>query len=402
MTRLLSTSASRRLGHRSVAGGPLLDRRQLLARIGALAGAGLVGPGLLAACGSDDESGTTAGTAEGGSSKALWFSNWPAYIDEETVDLFAEESGLDFRYTEDFNDNNEYFAKVQSDLAAGRSIGPDIIAPTYWMAARLINLGWVQEIPFDDIPNAANLRPDLQKPGWDPDGTHSLPWQSGMTGIAYNLAVTGRELVSVEDLFDPAFNGRIGMLTEMRDTVGLVMLLTGEDPAKATVDSAEAAFERIEAAKDSGQIRQFTGNDYMDDLAAGNFAACIGWSGDISQLALDNPDLRFAIPEEGGMRWSDTMVLPNGAEHVANAAVWMDYVYEPENAARIAAYLGYNSPVAGVQEVLAAGDDFEKALSESPLMFPDDATNALLSVFADLDEGTEAAFDERFASIVGA
>lgn len=380
--------------------GPVLDRRQLLRRVGIFAGAGVVGPSLLASCGGDDDSG--GGGGEGGASKALWFANWPAYIDEETVDLFTEESGLDFKYTEDFNDNNEYFAKVQSDLAAGRSIGPDIIAPTYWLAARLINLGWVQELPFDDIPNASNLLPELQKPGWDPTGSFSLPWQSGMTGIAYNISATGRELTSTNDLFDPAFKGRVGMLTEMRDTVGLVMLLTGADPAEATMDSANAAFEKIEEAKSNGQIRQFTGNDYMDDLAAGNFAAAIGWSGDIGQLALDNPDLRFAIPDEGGMRWSDTMVLPSGAENVANAAVWMNYVYDPENAARIAEYVGYNSPVAGVQEILAAGDDFQKSLSESPLLFPDDATNARLNVFASLDEDAEAAFDERFSQIVGA
>ncbi|MFZ6004655.1 MAG: ABC transporter substrate-binding protein [Actinomycetota bacterium] len=382
---------------RPLRGGPVLGRRQLLGRMGAIAGAGVIGPALLAACGDDDEPG-----GGGDASKDLWFENWPAYIDEETVDLFKEASGIDFRYTENFNDNNEYFAKVQWDLAASRSIGPDIIAPTYWLAARLINLGWVQELPFDDIPNASNLLPELQNPDWDPDGKYSLPWQSGMTGLAYNIKTTGRELKSMADIFDPAFKGKVGMLTEMRDTLGLVMLLTGEDPSAATVDSANAAFERIEEAKSSGHIRQFTGNDYMDDLAAGNFAVCIGWSGDIGQLALDNPDLRFAIPEEGGMRWSDTMVIPNGAENVANAAVWMDYVYDPENAARITEFVGYNTPVAGVREILAGGDDFQKALSESVLLFPDDATNARLHVFANLDEDTEAALDERFSSIVGA
>ena len=380
--------------------GAVFTRRALLGRMGVLAGAGIVGPGLLAACGSDDDD--AGGGGGGGSSDGLWFENWPAYIDEETVALFTESSGIDFNYTEGLNDNNEYFAKVQADLAADRSIGPDIIAPTNWLAGRLIGLGWVQKLPLDDIPNASNLLPELQKPVWDPDGTFSLPWQSGMTGIAYNIEATGRELRSTEDLFDPAFKGKVGMLTEMRDTVGLVMLLTGEDPGEATVDSAEAAFARIEEAKSSGQIRQFTGNDYMDDLASGGFAACIGWSGDVGQLALDDPNLRFVIPDEGGMRWSDTMVLPNGAENVANAAVWMNYVYDPENAARIAEFVGYNSPVSGVREIFEAGDDFQKSLAESPLLFPDEETNSRLSVFASLDEDTEAAFDERFSGIVGA
>jgi spermidine/putrescine transport system substrate-binding protein len=381
--------------------GPVISRRALLGRFGAVAGAGLLGPSFLAACGDGDdaESGDGGG---GGGGNALRFDNWPAYIDEETAQLFAEESGIDFTYTENINDNNEYFARVQADLVAGRDIGADIIALTGWMAGRLINLGFVQELPLDDIPNASNLVSSLQNPAWDPDGRYSLPWQAGMTGIAYNVAETGRELTSLEDLFDPAFSGRIGMLTEMRDTVGLMMLLEGLDPATATYEEAEPAFARIEAARDDGTIRQFTGNDYMDDLASGNFAACIGWSGDISQLALDNPDLRFVIADEGGMQWSDTMLVPNGAQNVDNVATWMNYVYDPVNAARITTFVGYNSPVEGVREILEAGDEFQQGLAQSPLLFPDEATLERLHFFKELDEEEETAFDERFAEIVGA
>lgn len=390
-----------RPGHSPTRAAPL-TRRRLLGRMAALGGAVTLGPGFLAACGDDGDDGASGGGDGGGGGNTLTFSNWPAYIDEETVDLFREESGIDFTYTEDFNDNNEYFAKIQGDLSAGRRIAADIIAPTYWLIPRLIQLEFVEEIPFDQIPNSENLVEDLQKPAWDPDGRYSLPWQSGMTGIAYNAKATGRELASMEDLFDPAFKGKIGMLSEMRDTVGLVMLSTGVDPADATFDNAQEAFERIEKAKADGQIRQFTGNDYMDDLASGGFVACIGWSGDIGQLALDNPDLRFVIPEEGGMRWSDSMVITKGSPNVDNAATWMDYVYDPENAARIAEYVGFNSPVDGVREIFEAGTDEQKALAESPLLFPDEETNARLHVFATLDEETEAQFDERFSSIIGA
>jgi len=382
--------------------GPPLTRRAMLGRMGAVAGAGLLGPGLLAACGGDDSDDTTDTTGGGGDSKALWFENWPGYIDEETVGLFAQASGLDFKYTEGFNDNASWFAKNQALLADKKSIGPDIVAPSSWMAARLIGLGWVRALPLDKIPNAANLVPTLQKPTWDPDGTFTLPYQSGMTGIAYNISITGRELTSFADIYDPAFKGKVGMLTEWRDTVGLTMLLLGEDPAEATIDSAAEALDKIEQAANDGQIRQFTGNDYMDDLASGNFAACVGWSGDISQLALDNPDVRFVIPDEGGLQWSDTMALPAGSEHVDNAAVWMDYIYDPENAARLTTFIGYNSPVDGVQDVLAAGDDAQKALSESPLLFPDEETLSRLYVFANLDEEAETAFEERFATIIGA
>jgi spermidine/putrescine transport system substrate-binding protein len=192
------------------------------------------------------------------------------------------------------------------------------------------------------------------------------------------------------------------MLTEMRDTVGLMMLLEGEDPAEASFDAAQSAFDRIQAAKDDGTIRQFTGNDYMDDLASGNFVACIGWSGDIAQLALEDPNLKFVIPDEGGMSWTDTMVVPNGAENAGNVAEWMDYVYDPENAARITEFVGYNSPVEGVQEIFANGTDDQKALAESTLLFPDDETLGRLHSFANLSEDEEAEFDERFAEIIGA
>ncbi|MBA2283315.1 MAG: spermidine/putrescine ABC transporter substrate-binding protein [Actinomycetota bacterium] len=385
-----------------------LGRRAFLGRVAVLGGAGLLGPGLLAACGSDDDTagggdggGTASGGGGGGGGDVLRFDNWPGYIDEETEALFAEESGIDFTYTEAFNDNNEYFARVQSDLAAGRDIGADIIAPTNWMAARLIGLEYVQELPLDAVPNASNLVAALQNPAWDPTGAFTLPWQSGMTGIAYNIAETGRELTSMEDLFDPAFSGRIGMLTEMRDTIGLLLLAEGIDPAEASFDDATGAFDRLQAAKDDGTIRQFTGNDYMDDLASGNFVACIGWSGDIGQLALDNPDLRFAIPDEGGMQWSDVMAIPVAAPNTAAAAEWMNYVYDPENAARITAFVGYNSPVEGVRDILA--DDPETAsMAESPLLFPDDETLSRLHVFKTLEEEEEAAFDARFSEIIGA
>jgi spermidine/putrescine transport system substrate-binding protein len=191
------------------------------------------------------------------------------------------------------------------------------------------------------------------------------------------------------------------MLTEMRDTVGLALLADGQDVTDITFEQAGSAFDRIEQAKNDGQIRQFTGNDYMDDLAAGNFVACVGWSGDIAQLALENPDLRFVIPEEGGMRWSDIMIVPTDPSNLDNVARWMDYVYDPVNAARIAAFVGFNSPVEGVQDELRK-DPETAALADSVLMFPDEATLERVHVFASLDEDEEAQFEERFAEITGA
>jgi len=379
----------------SIGRGTPLSRRDFLVRSGLVGAGALSMPALLAACGGGG----------GGDSEAmsLMFENWPLYIDEETVALFKAASGIDLKYTEAYNDNNEYFAKVQPSLAAGKTIDPDIVAPTFWMAARWIQLGWAQKINMANIPNSKNLRDDLANPSWDAKNEYQMPWQTGIAGIAYNAKTTGRELKSVADLFDPAFKGKIGMLTEMRDTLGLVLMSEGKslDSIK-TFDDAASAFDKIEKAKKDGQIRAFTGNDYTDDLSSGNFAACVAWSGDVLQLSKDNPDVKFYVPEEGGTSWYDTMLWVAGSENGSAVEKWMDYVYDPVNAARITASVQYISPVKGVQDALSNMGGDAAALAEDALLFPDAATISRLQSWGALSEEEEAKFDERFAAITGA
>ena len=373
-----------------------MNRREFLIRSG-LMGIGAVSlPAILAACGGSD-------TSSGGGKRELFFENWPAYIDGETVKLFSDASGITMKYTEAYNDNNEYFAKVQPKLAKGDKIDPDLLAPTFWMASRFVQLGWAQKLPLDKIPNAKNLRADLKNPAWDPQGEYSLPWQTGVAGIAYNLKATGRELKSTADLFDPAFKGKIGMLTEMRDTMGIILMGEGKRIDQiSTFDDASVGFEKLEKAKNDGQIRAFTGNDYMDDLNAGNFAACVAWSGDVVQLARENPNVKFIIPEEGGTSWYDSLIWVKGSENADAVAEFINYVYDPVNAARITAEVAYMSPVTGVKEELIKLGGDAAALAESPLLFPDDATLGRLQTWGALSEEEEAKFDEAFASITGA
>jgi spermidine/putrescine transport system substrate-binding protein len=376
-------------------------RRLFLQRLAAGAAGAVLAPPLLQACKPAGPGGATGGSGAGGN---LVISTFPLYIDADapgapgSVSRFRQDTGIQVRYLEDINDVRQFFARIRPQLAAGRPLAQDLVVVTSWMAERLIRLGWLEPLPLAEVPNARNLIPYLRNPPWDPQQRYSLPWQSGIAGIAYNIKATGRELRGIDDLFDPALKGRVSALLEMRDTMGLLMLADGQDISKPTWMAAQPSFNRLEQARKDGQIRRFTGNDYQNDLLAGNLAACIGWSGDVAQLVLEQPDLRFLVPESGGVLWSDLMLMPKGAQHRREAAAWMNWVYEPVEAARIAAAVQYISPVEGVRQQLAK-DPATAALASNALMFPDAAMQQRLHSFGPLSESEEARWEERFASI---
>jgi len=357
---------------------PRLTRNELLRR-GAAGGALLAFPSLLAACGGGDDGGSSSG---GELKTVLNFANWPFYIDVDkptSLQKFTAQSKIKVNYYEEINDNAEYFAKVQGPLSQGNSIDRDIFVLTdnSRFPGLLVDQGWVEELDKDLIPNITNLVDAQASPPFDPDRTYSLPWQSGMTGIAWNEDVTG-PVTSVQQLLeDPKLKGKVTMLQEMADSVGLVMLQNGDDPLAVTDESFTKAIDAVQAAVDSGQVRRFTGNDYAAPLAKGDLAAAFAWSGDIVQLIPDNPKLKWAIPESGGMIWTDNMLIPTGGS-VPTASTYMNYVYDPAVAAQIAAYIQYVTPVKGAKEELAKIDP---ELANNPLIFPDDNTLSQVNQF---------------------
>ncbi len=326
----------------------------------------------IAACGDDTVGGGGGGevtVAKGGPVKgSLTISNWPGYIDpgpKGTVAEFEEETGVSLDYIEDINDNEAFFGKMQPQLEEGESGGRSIFVLTDWMAKQMYDLGYLQEIDHDDLPTVfQNLVPALESPSFDPERKFSVPWQSGMTGIWVDTA-KAPDARSVNDLFDPRYRGRVTMLTEMRDTVPLVMKAEGVDPEEATNEDWMKTINKIRAAADSGQIRRFTGNDYTEDLTAGNVVAAIGWSGDAS--IVENENAEWRMPTEGCMLWSDNMVIPVGAPNVGAAFGWMEFVYEPEVAADLTEYITYVSPVDGVQDLLRRRNP---QLAKDQLVFP--------------------------------
>jgi spermidine/putrescine transport system substrate-binding protein len=300
----------------------------------------------------------------------LTISNWPLYIDERTVGNFEKESGVSVKYIEDVNDNAEFFGKMSPLLNQGESGGRSVFVVTDWMANKMHELGYLQDFDEAGLPNfGKNLRAELKSPSYDPERAYSAPWQSGMTGLTVRTDLAP-DVHSICDLFDPRYKGKVDMLTEMRDTVPLVMKCMGSDPEGAEEDEWLAAIDKIQGAVESGQIRRFTGNDYARDLTSGDAVAVIGWSGDAVQLQADNPDIEWRMPTEGCILWSDNMVIPVGAPNPTAAEAWIDYVYEPEVQADIAEYVNYVTPVEGVKEILAKR---EPELARNQLIFPDES-----------------------------
>jgi spermidine/putrescine transport system substrate-binding protein len=391
---------------------PFLTRRQLLERA-ALGGAALSVPGLLAACGGSggiEGSATTTGTAAGTTgakelADKLTISNWTLYIDVDeetderpTLNQFTQETGVEVDYIEDVNDNDEWFGKNQAALKAGNSIGRDLTVLTDWMAARMVRLGYVEKLDRDAIPNASNLVSALASPSWDPNREYSLPWQSGLTGIGYDPERYGGEITSVQQLLeDSKLKGKVSMLTEMPDTMGLVMQDGGADPTSVDKAAFDKALARIQAAVDSGQIRQFTGNDYAPLLARGDVWACVAWSGDMVQLQLDNPNLQFVVPEAGGMIWTDNMLIPTGGD-IFTASTFMNFVYDPKVAAQIEAYVNYICPVEGADEEIRALD---ASLADNELIFPSEETLANVKIF-DAEAADDPEFKSAFQAVIGA
>ncbi len=348
-----------------------LTRRELLQR-GAAGGAVLTLPGLLAACGGTSKAGAGSTTSHK-LAKTLNFSNWTLYIDVKgqrhpSLDQFQKKYGVNVNYVEDINDNASYFGKIQGPLSRGQSIDRDIIVMTdnSRYPSLLIKKGWVQKLDKSAIPNIKNLQPTLQHPDWDPNRDYSLPWQSGMTGIAFNDKLTDPVLSIPQLLEDKTLKGKITVLNEMADTMSLVMLANGDDPSHVTNATWNKALARIQKAVNSGQIRQFTGNDYSGPLAKGDLKAAMSWSGDIVQLQSSNKHLHWNLPTDGGDIWTDNMLIPNGG-NVYTASTYMNFVYDPKIAAEIEDYVNYICPVVGAKAVLLKQDP---AIAKNVLIFP--------------------------------
>ncbi len=374
--------------------GAMVSRRAVLAGAGGLGAAGL-----LAACGGSD-------SADG--ANGLRWGNWPLYLDfdEETktyptLEKFKEQTGINAEYFEDYNDNDEFYGKVQAQLKLGEDIGYDVVTPTDWMAARWIRLGYTQKFDTANIPNKSNILSSLASPSFDPNREQTLTWQGIMGGFGWNVEKNPKGIRTIEDLFAPQNKGKIVVLSEMRDTIGIILLSQGVNLQTVTEDQFMNAIDFMEKKIADGWIRGVKGNEYAEDLTSGDATAVIGWSGDMFILKSENEGrFDFALPESGGTISGDNFVIPStaSAEGKANAEKLINFYYDPAIAAEVAAYVNYVCPVEGAQ---AEMEKIDPALAASPFIFPDAAMSSKLNVFRSLTPAEETAWGEAFQKAAG-
>jgi spermidine/putrescine transport system substrate-binding protein len=372
----------------------------MVSRRGVLAGAGGLGAaGLLAACGGSDS---------GDSANSVRWGNWPLYLDYDedtkkypTLDKFKEQTGITAEYFEDYNDNDEFYGKVQAQLKLGEDIGYDVVTPTDWMAARWIRLGYTQKFDAANIPNKSNILDSLASPSFDPNREQSMTWQGIMAGFGWNTEKNPKGIRTLEELFAPQNKGKIVVLSEMRDTIGIILLAQGVNLQTVTEDQYMNAVDYMTKQISDGWIRGVKGNEYAEDLTSGDATAVIGWSGDMFILKAENEGkFDFAIPESGGTISGDNLMIPStaSAEGKANAEKLINFYYDPAIAAEVAAYVNYVCPVKGAQ---AEMEKIAPELASSPFIFPDDAMSKRLNVFRSLTPAEETSWTEAFQKAAG-
>lgn len=373
----------------------------------------LAAAGALAACG------TKGSSAKGGSAcdvpadasattKTINFSNWPGYLDEApgnaeshpTMAEFTAKSGIKVNYVADVNDNNEFWGKVSAQLTSCQSIERDIMVLSDSTAVRVVRQGYTQKIDPAKMPNfAKNLHPMLRNSAIDPQNDRMVPWQSGLVGIGVNTNVTG-EVRTIEELLTrPDLKGKVVCLTEMPDTMGLMLHAIGKSAANFTDDDFDKALAMLQKAVQSGHVRKFTGNEYVQDLVKGDIAACMAWSGDVIQLTAEDPKIKFISPDEGAVLYSDEALIPVTSSQATNVMALLDYYYDPAIAARLSAFVNFVCPVAGAQEEMAK---FNPELAQNELIFPTVETQKKLQVFMSLDEAKEKDYQSKFQALTGA
>ena len=354
---------------------------------------------------------STLGLAACSSKDSITWGNWTYYLDYDeetgtnpTLDAFNEQASFTVQHVEDIDDNNTFYGKIRDALQLGDYTGYDVITMTDWMNARLIAADQLQEFDYSNLPNVESNLVSFERDALtaDPGRRFTIPWQLPATGWAWNKEAFPDGLHELDDLLDPRLKGRVQVLSEMRDTIGLILAGQGVDPQG---DWGDAEFDNalawLKDALDSGQISNVKGNDYTQDLETGTMLAGFVWYGDVQTMNVELDDQwGVEIPESGGMLASDSFSIPNGttAENKAHVEELINYYYQPEIAAEVSAYVNYMCPVEGAQEAMQSIDADQ---AKNPAIFPTEADLQNLRHFRELTPEEDNRYQTAFQRVLG-
>jgi spermidine/putrescine transport system substrate-binding protein len=378
----------------------------------------------LAACGVQGKGKPGVASAAPDAVAAFWagkkntghvdFASWPLYMDENKPELkkFTAKTGTTVKYAEVIQEVGPWFAKVQPQLSAGQSIGYDLMIVTNsYQFTQFRDSGFLAPLDPKKLPNyAKNAAEAYKKEAFDPGNQFSIPWASGITGIAYDRAKTGRDITSLDDLWDPAFKGKVGMFSDTQELANFGLLKVGVKPGESGASDWERAADALKEQKDKGIVRKYYDQAYIDALGSGEVWITQAWSGDIFQKNVsDGTDFKFVIPKEGGTIWTDNMMIPVTAKNPLGAIELMDFFYDVEIAASLAEYINYVCPVPAAQAQIRTdaakltGEDRTGLLdvAKSTLVFPTQAEYSKLHYYVDFASAeVQQEFQKTFEPIV--
>lgn len=397
-----------------------IGRRDVL-RLAGMSAAGLA----LAACGVQGK-GTNRATVSPAQVKKYWagktrhghvnFANWPLYMDPKRPQLkeFTRRTGITVNYQEVIQDDASFFGKIQPQLAAGQSIGYDLMVITGGIEFfELVALGYVAPLDHSRLPNFTKYAgSQYKKESFDPGNVWSIPWAAGITGIAYNPKYVSTPPTRIADLWDPKYKGKVGMFSDTQELGNFGMMVLGIAPETSTPADWQRAAAKLKEQRDQGIVRRYYEQDYIKPLTSGDIWLTMGYSGDIFQQNLsEGTNLKFVIPEEGATIWTDNMMIPKTADNPVDAITLMDFFYEPDIAAGLTEYINYITPVPDAKKYIladaqrATGGDKQmlEQVAQSPLVFPSAADYAKLHYYRSFkNEQEKQEYQSVFQPIVQA
>ncbi|MGB3404080.1 MAG: spermidine/putrescine ABC transporter substrate-binding protein [Microcoleaceae cyanobacterium] len=319
-------------------------------------------------------------------SNVLNLYNWSTYISPEAIAQFEEKYNVKINY-DTYDSNESLYAKLKPG-----NPGYDVVFPADYMVKIMIDEGMVEPLDKKNIPNLKHIDQKFLNPPYDSKNQYSVPYQWGTLGIGYNIEATGEEINSWKIMFDPKFSGKTAWLDDMRYTFGAVLMYLGFDPNTTQEKEIQQAKEfMIENQKTVAAFVPDTGQLL---LSQGEVDLTMEYSGDIFQVMEENPNLRYVIPQEGSILWTDNMVIPTNAPNKELAEKFINFVLEPEISASISNFINYGTPnQTAIEQQLIKPENLN-----NPGIYPPDNVFSKLKYLKDVGEAT-VLYDEAWSEV---